>query len=102
LKLKYGAPNITILSRYDSAYTTLARTLQHWGATLYEAGLLDEARAVFEFAVQTKTDVSKTYTMLAQIYTKLGTPEKIAELVAVAEGLQTSHGEHIVKKLEVL
>jgi hypothetical protein len=61
LKLKYGAPNITILSRYDSAYTVLARTLQHWANDLYEAGLIDEARRVLEFAVQTKTDVSKTY-----------------------------------------
>jgi hypothetical protein len=99
LKLKYGAPNITLLSRYDSAYTVLARTLQHWGADLYEAGLIDEARQVLEFAVQTKTDVSKSYLLLAKIYNELGTPEKVAELVAVAEGLNSEHGKRIVKKL---
>jgi hypothetical protein len=99
LKLKYGAPNITLLSRYDSAYTTLARTLQHWGDALYEAGFHHEACQVLEFAVQTKTDISKTYLLLAKIYAEAGTPEKTAELVAVAEGLSSEHGKSIAKKL---
>ncbi|MDE7358359.1 MAG: hypothetical protein K2N39_02805, partial [Lachnospiraceae bacterium] len=30
LKLRYGAPNITLLTTYDQNYTLLARTLQQW------------------------------------------------------------------------
>jgi len=99
LKLRYGAPNITILSRYDSAYTVLARTLQQWAVRLKEAGFLKEARTVLEFAVSTRTDVSGTYVLLANIYKDMGEMEKIDELIQVAEGLDSSFNKGIVRKL---
>ncbi|MCL2717472.1 MAG: hypothetical protein FWE14_01640 [Lachnospiraceae bacterium] len=102
LKLRYGAPNITILSRYDSAYTVLARTLQQWAIKLSEAGFVKEAREVLEFAVKTRTDVSGTYIKLAEIYLNTGKMEKIDELILTAEGLDSSHGEGIVRKLRGL
>lgn len=99
LKLRYGAPNITILSRYDSAYTILARTLQQWAIKLNKAGFTDEARTVLEFAISTKTDVSGTYTMLAEIYQKMGLSEKISELVTIAEELDSSFSKRIVRQI---
>ncbi|MCL2051783.1 MAG: hypothetical protein FWG91_08665 [Lachnospiraceae bacterium] len=99
LKLRYGAPNITILSRYDSAYTILARTLQQWAMKLSEAGFLSEARDVLEFAISTKTDVSGTYLKLAEIYIGMGQIEKIDELILAAEGISSSFGKGIKQKL---
>ena len=99
LKLRYGAPNITILSRYDSAYTILARTLQQWAAKLNKAGYVDEARTVLEFAVSTKTDVSGTYAMLAEIYQKMDAAEKIADLISIAEELDSSFYKRIIRQL---
>jgi hypothetical protein len=99
LKLRYGAPNITILSRYDSAYTILARTLQQWAAKLNKAGFVDEARIVLEFAVSTKTDVSGTYAMLAEIYQKMDAAEKIADLISIAEELDSSFNKRIIRQL---
>ena len=34
LKLRYGAPNIDILTQYDQNYTLLVRTLQQWAQEL--------------------------------------------------------------------
>ena len=102
LKLRYGAPNITILSRYDSAYTVLARTLQQWAVKLYDEGYVDEARKVLEFAVSTRTDVSGTYIKLAEIYMNLGMMEKVDELLQVAKGLDSSFSKGIVRKLQDL
>lgn len=90
LKLMYGAPNIDLLSRYDQNYTTLVRTLQNLAQALYEKGFLDEACLVLEFAVKTRTDISASYKLLASIYQKRGQSQKIAELIPIAESLNTS------------
>jgi tetratricopeptide (TPR) repeat protein len=100
LKLRYGAPNITILSRYDSAYTVLARTLQSWAAKLHEAGYIKEAQDVLEFAFKTGTDVSGTYFMLADIYLDKGEPEKVEELLEAAGNLNSSLSKVIVRRLK--
>lgn len=100
LKLKYGAPNIDLLTLYDQRYTSLARTLQSWAGILYEHGLIRESGTVLEFAVKTGTDVSSTYKLLAQIYRETGEPDKINELIPVAKSLNTALSAHIVASLE--
>lgn len=99
LKLKYGAPNIDLLTLYDQRYTTLARTLQKLAKTLYDHGYAKEAKTVLEFAVETKTDVSASYRLLAEIYQKTGEEEKIRDLIPVAEGLNSALSGHIVSFL---
>ena len=100
LKLRYGAPNITILSRYDSAYTVLARTLHQWAEKLIKGGYMEEAQTVLEFAVKTRTDVSGTYIKLAEIYMNLGRVDKIGELISIAEELNSSFSKGTVLKLK--
>ena len=60
LKLKYGAPNIDTLIRYDHSYTMLVRTLFEWGDYLYQHGYTEDAKAILEYAVSIRTDVSGT------------------------------------------
>ncbi|WP_160558929.1 hypothetical protein [Parablautia muri] len=100
LKLMYGAPNITLLSRYDQSYTFLVRTLQNWAQALFEKGYIDEASQVLEFAVETHTDITATYKLLSTIYRQKGQPEKIASLIPIAESLNTSLSGHIVAILK--
>lgn len=100
LKLMYGAPNIDLLSRYDQSYTTLVRTLQNWGERLYEKGCVDEACQILEFAVETRTDISATYKLLASIYYGRGQSDKIRQLIPIAKELNTSLSGNIVAMLE--
>lgn len=102
LKLMYGAPNIDILSRYDQSYTTLALTLQSLAQALYEKGCVKEACQVLEFAIDTRTDISASYKLLASIYQQNGQPEKIAELIPIANSLNASQSPRIVSMLEEL
>lgn len=99
LKLKYGAPNITLLMQYDQNYTLLARTLQKWAKALHEAGYMEEARSVLEFAVSTGTDVSASYFLLASIYRSKGCPERIEGLIRTAESLRSAMRPSIVRTL---
>lgn len=100
LKLEYGAPNINLLTAYDQRYTTLARTLQGFGKTLYDKGYKDEAQTVLEFAVSTHTDISSTYKLLTSIYKEKNQPQKIKELLPVAETLNSGLKNSILKMLE--
>ena len=100
LKLRYGAPNITLLTSYDQNYTLLVRTLQQWAEALYGAGYIDEARQLLEFSVSTGTDVSATYRLLCQIYKEQGTPEKIGSLYPIAEMLNSAMQKTIVRILQ--
>lgn len=100
LKLRYGAPNINLLTTYDQNYTLLARTLQQWAQALYDNGFSKEACQLLEFAVSTGTDVSATYRLLIRIYQENGTPEKIDALYPVAESLTSAMQKPIVRMLE--
>ncbi|MBO5056752.1 MAG: hypothetical protein J6C64_10435 [Lachnospiraceae bacterium] len=100
LKLKYGAPNIDLLSCYDQRYTTLARTLQTWANILYENGFVSEACTVLEFAVETHTDVSSSYKLLSSIYRQNGQIDKIRSLIPIASQLNSVLSGHIVASLE--
>lgn len=100
LKLKYGAPNIDLLSKYDQNYTILARTLNQWASRLYKNGYREEAREVLEFAVSTGTDVSASYKLLCEIYKEEKTPEKIRQLYPTAEALNSAMKNAIVRILQ--
>ncbi len=100
LKLKYGVANITLLSEYDSNYTLLVNSLYQWGSYLYEHEKIPEATTVLEFGVQCKTDVSKHYLLLATIYKDANKPEKIDNLILVANSLQTLMKDSILSALK--
>ena len=100
LKLRYGAPNIDLLTQYDQNYTILVRTLQQWAQALYDAGHIDEACRMLEYAVSTGTDISSTYRLLCQIYKEQQTPEKIGHLYPIAEVLNSAMQKSIVRILQ--
>lgn len=100
LKLEYGTANITALSQYDQSYTLLASTLQLWADALLKADLKKAAVTVMEFAIDTETDVSRTYYRLAEYYLAQGTPEKISHLIETAQKLRSSNRDTILKRLK--
>ena len=100
LKLRYGAPNLELLTQYDTAYTTLVRTLYEWGKTLYENGYSADAKTVLEYAVSIKTDVSDTYLTLAKIYSEEDNKDKIKELISDASEINSLMSKTIINKLE--
>lgn len=100
LKLEYGAPNINLLMEFDQNYTLLARTLQIIAKELFTAGQTDGAKSILEFAVSTKTDVSQSYFLLADIYEREACPEKIEELIATAGTLKSVMKKTIVRTLQ--
>lgn len=100
LKLKYGTPNIGLLTRYDQNYTTLVNTLQKWAEKLYESGHITQAKQILEFSISTNTDVSGSYRILADIYSREGNEDGIGHLLERAENLQSASRNIIVRTLQ--
>lgn len=100
LKLEYGTANITALSEYDQNYTLLVRTLQKWADILLEKNHPQAAETVMEFAVQTNTDVSRTYYKLAELYAVEGQRDKIQNLITTAQTLRSANKKAIVRTLQ--
>lgn len=97
LKLKYGAPNLTILSEYDQNYTFLVRALNSWGSYLFEQNQKEEAKTVLDFAISCNTDIKQTYILLAQIYMEEQQSQLIYKLIEKSEALN-SLSKDIIKK----
>ncbi|MDE6620504.1 MAG: hypothetical protein K2K74_08480 [Lachnospiraceae bacterium] len=99
LKLKYGTANINILSDYDFHYTNLVTLLQKLAELLHDSLEDDLAIKVLEFAVSTRTDVSKSYYLLAKLYQEQSTPEKIEQLITQAQSINSLMKDTIVDNL---
>jgi hypothetical protein len=99
LKLEYGTANITILGDYDIHYTNMVTLLQKLADKLHEYGEDTLAVQVLEFAVETGTDVSKSYYLLAKLYKEAHTPEKIEWLITKAENIKSLLRDSILENL---
>lgn len=99
LKLQYGAANINLLMEYDSNYTLLVSLLQKWGDRLYLKGYYTEAASVLEYAVNNHTDVKSTYILLAKIYNKQNSMEKINQLIEALPLSKVIHKDKLAEEL---
>lgn len=102
LKLEYGAPNITTLSKADTNYTLLVRTLQKWAQRLHEQDNDEDALKVLEYAIKIRSDVSSSFYLAASIYSTKGNDKGIAWLKRSAETLNSIMARPILNKLNEL
>jgi len=100
LKLSYGVANLMPLSSYDQNYTSLIKTLQSISAFYYKIGFPLLAKDFLEFSVQTKSDITSTYLLLAKIYFELGELDKIDILLQSTEHIPGSQKAIIDRKLK--
>lgn len=100
VKLKYGAPNFSLLSEYDNNYTTLVSMLHKWGERLYSHGFVTDAVSVLEFAVTCHSDVSKSYKLLANIYKDQKSPDKIDDLIHSLSSVKLLRKDVLIEELD--
>ena len=100
LKLEYGVANLPILTHYDQCYTHLVRTLNSFANRLYENGYEKECVPLLEFAVDTGSDISGTYKLLATIYVKNGEKQKLDLLKTKTDSLNSAMKKPIDRMLQ--
>ena len=99
LKMKYGAPNINILSAADANYTRLVQAISYLAADYIDHQHITEARQLLEYGVSIGTDSKRTYLMLASIYKEEGHSEKIQDLIESANKIESLLRESIITSL---
>lgn len=100
LKLKYGVANFPMLSACDERYMELVRTLYLYGKALVDCEQIEKAITVLEYGISIGTDISGHYPLLASLYQKTGQEEKIVDLVAAAQNLDSLMKATILRRLE--
>ncbi len=100
LKLTYGTANITVLSEYDAHYTQMVTILHKLAENLADCDDKQNAIRILEYAISTGSDVSKSYYLLADLYTQVGASEKIRSLIPQAERLQSIMKNAILQHLQ--
>lgn len=100
LKLSYGVANLNSLSEFDQNYTILVRTLQLIAAFYYKLDLPFNAKYFLEFSVQTKSDVSSSYLLLAKIYLETGNQKQLESLINACQLVPGSQKIIIDRKLK--
>lgn len=101
LKMEYGAANLTELSQYDENYTLYARTIYKLANLYYQNGYESNARVLLEKAVESGTDISGNYLLLARIYQEHKETDKLDSLLRSAENLRpTASKKGLIRSLE--
>lgn len=101
LKMEYGAANLTELSQYDENYTLYARTIYKLAHLYYQNGYESNARVLLEKAVESGTDISDNYLLLAKIYQEHEETDKLNSLLRSAENLRPAASKkNLIRSLE--
>ena len=99
LKLMYGPANLEALSYYDSNYLSLIRLLNSIGKELIELGNVSAAKEFLSYSLSIGSDISETFTLLAEIYKSKDRDNDIDLLIQVADRLETINKSTIINKL---
>lgn len=102
LKLEYGAPNLTELSRYDSNFTALVTTFQKWADLLLNEDYEKEAVELMEYIVSIGGDIGKTYRLLGKYYLRNSMEDKFDELLKSADSLRSLNKPYILQSVKDL
>ena len=102
IKLEYGPANINKVDEYDQNFTLFAQTIYAYGERLHTLGFDHEAMRVLRFGIDSLSDISGNYKLLATLYIKYGQQDKIPELKETAANLNSLLKNSIIKYLDEL
>lgn len=100
LKCEYGPANLASLDEYDSNFTLFTKTIYAYGERLHKLGFDEEAMKVLRFGIDSLSDISGNYKLLATLYKKYNQTEKIEELKKIAGGLDSLMKKTILRTLD--
>ncbi|MCL2619606.1 MAG: hypothetical protein FWD97_01560 [Defluviitaleaceae bacterium] len=85
LKKMFGRANLEFVARYEENFVNFIHAMRHWAEALLTEDKKDDAQQVLEIAVEAGSEVSQTYTLLADIYAEANDSEKLTALKDLAE-----------------
>ena len=99
LKLTYGVPNFETMSKIGDDFDEACVLLNKYAKALMEEGRTDDVITVLEFAVGIGTDISESYTTLANCYKQKQMDSKLDLLRTQIEQSTLLLKESILEKI---
>ena len=96
IKMTYGPANLNDLDEYDTNYTHLVKTIYQFGARLLQLNFTEDGIKVLEFGIDSLTDISGNYKLLADLYVKKNDTQKLAYLLETAYKLDSLNKNSII------
>ncbi|MCR5581710.1 MAG: hypothetical protein K6F66_09010 [Pseudobutyrivibrio sp.] len=100
LKLEYGVPNYDTMVQIGEDFDRTCMLINSYAKLLIEAGRSDDAQAVLEFIVGAGTDISESYTMLADCYKTTHQNDKLFFLKEKISNSDLLLKDYILNKIE--
>lgn len=93
LKFEFGIANLDKIIMYEENFQEYIRALNNWAEALVELALYKEAEIILEEAVALGSELSKSYTLLGDIYAEHNDTQKLSALydkLSEDEGLNSN------------
>ena len=102
LKQMFGPANLDNVAKYEENFTNFIHAMRHWAEALLNAHRQEEARKVLEESVKAGSELSQSYTLLADIYHGSGNTAALKELLAKAQSSNMPGKNIAVKHIDAL
>ena len=102
LKQMFGPANLDDVAKYEENFTNFIHAMRHWAEALLNAYRRDEAQKVLEESVRAGSELSQSYTLLADIYHESGNKAGLKELLAMAQASNMPGKNIAVKHIDAL
>lgn len=99
VKLQFGTVNLETIANYEENYSQYMYALINWAESLIEAGNLTDAQSVLSASIDQGSEISKSFTLLADIYFQNNDKAKMEDLYETVNTINIPAGkkawEHI-------
>lgn len=102
LKQMFGPANLDNVAKYEENFTNFIHAMRHWAEALIKTDRYDDAKKVLEESIKAGSELSQSYTLLADIYHQAGDMPALKKLLTTAQA-STMPGKNIAtKRIEAL
>jgi len=102
IKLKYGSNNLETITTYEQHYNSYIMALSDWAKLLMERGNFEDAENALITALEFNSDLSSTYTLLADIYYNTENKTKLGDLRKTVLKSDINLKDNILKYIDSL
>jgi len=85
LKQMFGPANLDDVAKYEENFSNFIHAMRYWAEALINADKSAEAQKVLEESVKARSELSQSYTLLADIYKQSGNLSKLKELLSTVQ-----------------
>ena len=102
LKQMFGPANLEDVAKYEENFTNFIHAMRYWAEALINADRRADAQRVLEESVKAGSELSQSYTLLADIYNQSGNINALKELLSKAQASAMPGKNIAIKHIEAL